>query len=184
MGHGLRASMCATLAVTAMRNCRRGGQGIVEQAAVANKVLHEQFDGEMFVTALLMEVDITTGQATAVNAGHPLAWRHGPQSVGPLELAPDPPLGMFAGGDYHPQPVRLVPGERLVLLTDGILEAGPDRDNTLGIDRFAALVAEHRDTVPREFVRQVTRAVLAHRGDGDLLDDATLLCLDWTGAEG
>ncbi len=136
----------------------------------------------MFVTALVLEIDLTTGSGIAVNAGHPAAWRHGPASAGPLALAPDPPLGMFDDSVYRPQPVQLSPGERLVLLTDGILEAGPSREDTLGIDRFAALVADHRDEPPREFVRQVTRAVVAHRGSDDLLDDATLLCLDWSGA--
>ncbi len=43
MGHGLRASLCATLTVTAMRNCRRAGRDIVEQAIVANQVLCDQF---------------------------------------------------------------------------------------------------------------------------------------------
>ena len=183
MGHGLRAALCATLAVTAMRNCRRAGDGILEQANAANRVLCEQFESEMFVTTLALEIEIASGRGIAVNAGHPAAWRHG-SSVGPVVLHPDPPLGMFPDSIYHPQPVHLDPGDRLVLLTDGILEAGPSRDETLGIDRLAALVAEHREVPPREFVRQVTRVVLAHRGDDELLDDATLLCLDWQGPSG
>jgi len=71
-----------------------------------------------------------------------------------------------------------------VLLTDGILEAGPTREDTFGLDRFARLVDDHRVAPPRELVRQVNQAVLAHRGDDDLLDDATLLCLDWVGRPG
>ncbi len=183
MGHGLRAAMCAGLAVTAMRNRRRAGEGIFEQATVANQAVYEQFGGEMFVTTLLLELDIASGRGTAVNAGHPAAWRHGATSVGPLVLTPDRPLGMFPDSSYRLQPLQLSAGDRLVLFTDGILEAGPTREDTLGIDRFAALVAEHRSAPAREFVRQVTRAVLAHRGDEDLLDDATLLCLDWCGGE-
>jgi serine phosphatase RsbU (regulator of sigma subunit) len=181
MGHGLRAALCATLAVTAMRNSRRAGRDVVEQIHVANRALHEQFGGDMFVTMLALEFDIGTGRGTAVNAGHPPAWRHGPASVGSVELRADQPLGMFADSAYGPQTVDLVPGDRLVLLTDGILEAGPTRDEILGLERFAAMVEDHRGASPREFVRQVTRAVLAHRGS-DLLDDATLLCLDWRGA--
>jgi len=184
MGHGLRAALCATLAVTAMRNSRRAGHRIVEQAQLANQALVEQFGGDMFVTALLLEIDTRTGRGTAVNAGHPPAWRHGPSSVGPVELVADQPLGMFADAAFHAQPVELAAGDRLVLLTDGILEAGPTRDDTFGIDRFAALVDGRRGAPPREFVREVTRAALAHRGGDDLVDDATLLCLDWRGAAG
>ncbi len=181
MGHGLRASLCATLAVTAMRNSRRAGDGIAEQVKVANRVLCEQFESEMFITTLIMEVDTRTGRGTAINAGHPPAWRHGATSVGPVEVPPDPPLGMVAGGTFRSHPVQLSSGDRLVLLTDGILDAGPSRDDPFGMDRFSAFVADNRSTPPREFVRQVTRAVLSHQGDDQLLDDATLLCLDWTG---
>jgi serine phosphatase RsbU (regulator of sigma subunit) len=181
MGHGLRASLCATLAITAMRNARRAGERILDQVTVANRVLGEQFGGDIFITTLIMELDTRTGRGTAINAGHPPAWRHGPTSVGPIELPPDPPLGMFAEGTFHTHPVRLAPGDRLVLLTDGILDAGPSRGESFGMDRFAALVADNRAAPPREFVRQLTRAVLAHRGADQLADDATLLCLDWTG---
>jgi serine phosphatase RsbU (regulator of sigma subunit) len=87
---------------------------------------------------------------------------------------------MFADSEYRPHAVQLSPGDRLVLLTDGILEAGPDRDNPFGLDRFTKLVADQRDASPRELVRQVTRAVLSHR-DAELRDDATLICLDWVG---
>lgn len=180
MGRGLRAALCATLAVTAMRNIRRAGDDILKQADAANRVLCEQFGDHIFVTSLLLEVDIPSGRGIAVNAGHPLPWRLLPESAGPLELDADPPLGMFEDTRFRSQAVQLVPGERLVLVTDGIIEAGPDRDQPFGVDRLAALVASRRATPPRELVRQVTRAVLAHR-DAELLDDASLVCLDWTG---
>jgi len=184
MGHGLRASLCATLVVTAMRNRRRAGRGILEQVQVANQVLVEQYGSDMFVTALVLEIDVSTGRGLAINAGHPPAWRHGPKAVGPLELTPDLPLGLLGDSTYRTWPVELVPGDRLVLLTDGILEAGPTRDGALGIDRLAGLVDEHRSSSPRELVRQVNQAVMAHRGSNELLDDATLLCLDWMGRPG
>ncbi len=183
MGHGVRASLAATLAVTAMRNRRRAGEGIVEQVAAADQALREQFGGDMFVTVLVLEIDVPSGRGTAINAGHPPAWCHGDAPPGLLELAPDRPLGMFADSEYHPHPMQMSPGDRLVLLTDGILEARPKSDDPFGLDRFTALVADRRDASPREFVRQVTRAVLAHRDD-DLRDDATLLCLDWLGRGG
>lgn len=180
MGHGLRAALIGTLVVTAMRNSRRGGHGIVEQVQTANDVLCDQFGGESYVTTLVMEIDTLTGHGTAVNAGHPAAWRQGPDAGEQVVLLPDPPLGMFPDTSYSAQAVELERGDRLVLLTDGILDAGPSRGDPLGIERFAALVSDHRRSPPNEFVREVTRAALAHRS-GDLLDDATLLCLDWLG---
>jgi len=146
MGHGLRASLCATLAVTAMRNCRRAGRGLLEQVEVADQALYEQFGGDIFVTSLVLEIDVATGEGRAINAGHPPAWCQAPRSTEILELPPDPPLGMFADSTYQVRPLTLVPEDRLVLITDGILDAGPSRRDPFGVDRFAALVADHRNT--------------------------------------
>ncbi len=180
MGHGLRSALCATLVVTAMRNARRAGESIVEQVQVANQVLCEQFRDDAYVTALVIEIDLATGRGTAVNAGHPPPWLQGASAAGPLVFDPDRPLGLFADTRYRHQPVQLERGDRLVLLTDGIVEAGPNRDDTLGYARFGELVAAHRGARPHELVRRIIRAVCVHRG-AELLDDATLLCLDWQG---
>ena len=80
MGHGLNASVIGALGVTAMRNARRAGLGLVERFAAANDAIHRQF-GCMsttvvpFATAAALEVDITTGKAVALSAGHPWPYR-------------------------------------------------------------------------------------------------------------
>jgi serine phosphatase RsbU (regulator of sigma subunit) len=52
MGHGLRASLLGTLAITALRNARRTGLALADQLRQADRVLHSQFGGEQLVTAL------------------------------------------------------------------------------------------------------------------------------------
>jgi serine phosphatase RsbU (regulator of sigma subunit) len=68
MGHGLRASLLGTLAITALRNARRTGLALADQLRQADRVLHSQFGGEQFVTALAMRIDTATGTAEVVNA--------------------------------------------------------------------------------------------------------------------
>jgi serine phosphatase RsbU (regulator of sigma subunit) len=72
------------------------------------------------------------------------------------------------------QPLSLLPGDRLVLVTDGVLERNATRVNIL--DLLAATGGLH----PREVVQELTRAVL-RAVSGTLRDDATVLCLDWYG---
>jgi serine phosphatase RsbU (regulator of sigma subunit) len=64
--------------------------------------------------------------------------------------------------------------DRLVFLTDGMLERNAD-----AVDAHSVLAA-NRHLHPREAVQELTRAVVEACG-GELRDDATVLCLDWHG---
>ena len=181
MGHGLRAAMVTSLVVTATRNARRTGQGLLEQIEAANQVVCEQFsESDHFATRLSLSFDLETGEGRAVNAGHQPAWIHRGLRVEPMVFLPDLPLGLFPQARYRLQEFRLEPGDRLVLASDGVLEAAHRRQDPFGSSRFTDLLVKHRHDSPHDFVRRVIRDAVAH-AHGNLLDDATLLCLDWRG---
>jgi hypothetical protein len=72
MGHAVGASVLATLLVGALRNARRAGVGLDEQARLANAALGDYVRWSAgFVTGQLVRVDLRTETATIVNAGHP-----------------------------------------------------------------------------------------------------------------
>jgi serine phosphatase RsbU (regulator of sigma subunit) len=183
VGHGLRAAMMSSLAVSAMRNARRSGHAILDQALTANRHLHEQFPHSEFVTGLLLQLEVATGNGSIINAGHPppLLLRDG--TVSTVDVQPNFPLGLTPDTAYRLQPLALRPGDRLLLLTDGIDEAHDVGGPAFGLDRVADLLRSHADLPPVEFVRLLTRAVTDHR-TGPLADDATAVCLDWDPAGG
>ncbi len=176
MGHTVAAAQLATLAVGSLRNSRRSHAGVVEQAQRAHEAIGTYGLEEGFVSALLLRVDLRTGTTAAVNAGHPVPYLVRDGRGGRLELEPDLPLGMLAGATYREQTVQLRPGDRLVLLTDGILERNA---STLDVVRALHDTAELH---PREVVHTFAQSVLEHTR-GQLEDDATVLCLDWYGPE-
>lgn len=180
MGHGLRAAMLGSLAVTAMRNRRRQGDGVVQQVQQASERLVEQFGGEQYVTGLIVRVDLASGAGVIVNAGHPLALmvRHG--EVKRIPVDPDPPMGMFSGTVYHPQLLQLHKHDRLLLFSDGVTEARPVAGEAFGGRHLARLLIQTIELPPSEVVRLLTDEVIDHRG-GQLADDATAVCLDWHG---
>jgi serine phosphatase RsbU (regulator of sigma subunit) len=94
-----------------------------------------------------------------------------------VDLPVDLPLGLFGDTGYRTSRVDLQPGDRLVLLTDGMVER-----NAAGLD-IAAVIAETRSLHPREAVRALADRVLETTGN-KLNDDATVLCLDWHGGHG
>jgi serine phosphatase RsbU (regulator of sigma subunit) len=174
MGHTLDAALLATVLVGALRNARRRALNIGEQARVANEALTAYASDWAFVTGQLVRVDLPSGIAHIVNAGHPAPVRIRGGRAERVPLGIDPPFGAPNADGYGVQELPLEAGDRLVFLTDGMLER-----NATSVDVYSVLTAS-RDLHPREAVQDLTREVVAACG-GELRDDATVLCLDWHG---
>lgn len=178
MGHGVASALTATLGVGSLRNSRRRGQDLVAQADAANAAVAEHAGTKStFVTAVLGRLHLPTGRCELVNAGHlpPLLVRD--REVRPLQLPRNFPLGMVAGTTFTGGEVTLLPGDRLVIITDGMRER---RAATLDLDAELRTVAALH---PREAARALADAVLRVAGP-TLADDATLLIVDWYGDHG
>ena len=175
MGHTLDAALLATVLVGALRNARRRGVGLAEQARLAQEALSDYAGGRgAFVTGQLVRVDLNSGIARIVNAGHPPPVRIRAGKAERVPLQADPPFGSSIDGDYRVQELALQAGDRLVFLTDGILER-----NAEAVDVISVLT-DCQHLHPRQAVQELTRAVVEACG-GDLRDDATVLCFDWAG---
>jgi serine phosphatase RsbU (regulator of sigma subunit) len=174
VGHDVHAAMLATLLVGSLRNGRRRERGLLEQAAAANDALAAHSGPGDFVTGQLVRVDRHTARMSIVNAGHPFPYRVHRGVVDRVELAIDMPFGLRPGREFTYQEVELRPGDRIALVTDGILER-----NAASLE-IAALLAATADRHPREVVYTIGDEVLRATG-GDLRDDATIVCIDWHG---
>jgi serine phosphatase RsbU (regulator of sigma subunit) len=174
VGHQVTAALLATVLVGALRNARRRGLDVSAQARYANDALAENATAGHFVTGQLLRVDLRTGTAVIVNAGHTLPLRLRDGRVEEVPLVVEPPFGVVPGRSFQVQTLPLEPGDRLVFLTDGMLER-----NAASLDVAAAL-ADSADLHPREVVHELGAAVL-RATKGDLKDDATMMCFDWYG---
>ncbi|MDT7580528.1 MAG: hypothetical protein QOK35_1792 [Pseudonocardiales bacterium] len=184
-GHDIRAGQDTALAMTAIRLARR--QGVTDLAALAahaDDLLAAQARPAQFVTAVLVSLDTATGELQYLLAGHPppLLVRGG-RSVKELLHPPRTPLGV-----YGTPPDRLTvgyeqlePGDRLLMYSDGIVEARNALGEFFGEQRLVdfTLRAELAGLPAPETLRRLTAAVLAHQG-GRLQDDATLVLVDWS----
>ncbi|WP_250006869.1 PP2C family protein-serine/threonine phosphatase [Actinoplanes sp. M2I2] len=178
VGHGVQSALTATLCVGALRNARRRGGTLLDQARAADDALVDnRSDGSLFATGLLGRLDLATGILGVVNAGHPLPLLIRDGDTVAVTLPANRPFGVLREQPYREAEIALRPGDRLVLLTDGMLERG-----AAGLE-LSTRLQDLSDLHPREVVRVIADLVLEVAGPV-LPDDACLLILDWHGGHG
>ncbi len=182
MGHGLESTLLSAVAVAALRNARRSGLTLPQTVQAMDAVLSAQFGPDRFVTAIVGELDSTTGWWRWAPCGHPPALLvRGGRVVKELDAVVGVPLGLGLLQDGVEVGVeRLEPHDRLLLYTDGVVEARDADGEFFGTERLVELVARH-DAARRpaaETLRRLTHAILAHQ-EGELQDDATTMLVEW-----
>jgi hypothetical protein len=185
MGHGLQAGWLATVAVAAYRNARRRGLDLLETAVAIDEAVADTFAGEQFVTAVIAELDLATGRLSWHIAGHPAPLLlRGSRVVKTLEAETGLPLGLGKPlGEARAASLEdLEPGDRMILFTDGVVEARTARGDFFGLERLAYLVARHAAAgyPAPETMRRLMHEILAHQ-EGGLDDDATTVLVEWRG---
>ncbi|GAA4763801.1 PP2C family protein-serine/threonine phosphatase [Actinomycetospora chibensis] len=148
-GRGLVATQVGDLALAALRNARRSGLSIAEQAALADQALWDRHHGHAAVDVVLLEIDLVAGTATAVHAGSPIALRRRDHEVELLDLGNGhEPLGLLDRTRYDAGPVDLRPGDVLMLLSDGVAAARDSVGRVFGVDVLAHRL--ERSSAPRD----------------------------------
>ncbi|MET9441082.1 PP2C family protein-serine/threonine phosphatase [Streptomyces sp. NPDC006610] len=181
MGHDTTAGITANVAVSACRNARRQGASLTETSELVEQTLIEQFSTSRYVTAILADLDMATGRLTWINRGHhlPILIR-GNRWTTELACPPAGPMGTDLGLPVTMAAVQLEPGDRLLLYTDGIVEARDALGTEFGRKRFVDFILRHHSGghILHETLRRLMSALLEHHGGG-LDDDATVLLTEW-----
>lgn len=179
--HARSTPLLTTLAVTAVRNARRAGLGIADQASMADQAIYAHHRGTHSVETLIVSIDITTGWASTLKAGSPqlLLLRDGVHRE--IGLTDQTPLGMFEGTEYATQSFALTAGDRLLLMSDGIIKAFSTPSETHSREKLSGILDDTLDFPPTRAVRTIIDALTGLRDDDGLDDDATVVCLDWKG---
>jgi serine phosphatase RsbU (regulator of sigma subunit) len=178
-GDGLDAALLTASAVNAMRNARRSGAGIVEQAELASDAIWSGRGGAAHAATLLLEIDLVHGDVEAVDAGSPRAMIAREGEFKPILLEQQLPLGMFGEIRYETQAFVLEPGDRLLVVSDGVHATAPGGRSPYGEAGLLSAIRRARLQPATEAVGTVIRSLRDYHAGADLIDDAVAVCLDW-----
>jgi phosphoserine phosphatase RsbU/P len=172
-GKGISAAILMSNLHAVLRTLATEGHSPGALAAQLNGHLHQVTEGFRFATLFYAEWDPAEGSLRYINAGHNAPILMG--SNGSQRLAANgPPLGIFKEWKFPEGVTALRPGDTLVLFSDGVTEAGQEKDNEFGESRLEALVAAAREK-PLEQIQENVLAALRSWAGRELEDDMTLL---------
>jgi serine phosphatase RsbU (regulator of sigma subunit)/CHASE2 domain-containing sensor protein len=141
-------------------------------------------NGEMlFVTAFAGVLDLDTGELAYCNAGHDNPYRLCPGSgLARIVDGDGPPLAAVPDFPYEGARGRLLPGEMLCLMSDGVSEAQDPGGLLFGAQRVEqVLLGCGAQAAAQDVVRALQSAVLAFASGSEPADDLTILVLRWLG---
>ncbi|MFF9455577.1 PP2C family protein-serine/threonine phosphatase, partial [Streptomyces flaveolus] len=133
--------------------------------------------GETFITATVLDIPDREDPVQMISCGHPppIVLRQGrPTTL--TARCPAPPLGLgqLTDPDYHVESFPFLPGDLLLLYTDGVTEA---RDPTGTFYPLAERLTGWTDSDPDTFLDHLRNDLLHHAG-GHLDDDAAMIAIE------
>ncbi|MEU3063871.1 PP2C family protein-serine/threonine phosphatase [Streptomyces subrutilus] len=181
MGEGIDAALLTNLAVSALRNARRAGLGLVDQASLADQAVYGQYQGRQHLAMLLLRFSLGTGEVDVIDAGSPRIWRLRQGAVEQIELEAQLPLGMFEDTIYTCQRFHVEPGDRLFFLSDGVYDVASPGGEPYSRHALSRAITNTRLLPPSQVPRAILEELAGHRGQIEAADDAMVVCLDWRG---
>ena len=178
VGKGMPAALMMSMLQASLRTMAGEPRTLTEIAIKLNHLILQSREGGRFATVFLGHFDPATRWLSFSNAGHnpPCLVRAG----GKVEWLHDGGLllGAFEDPRAREGRVRLEPGDRLLLYTDGITEAPAPSGEFFGEERLAeVLQAQPPDASAEVLVDAVLHAVRQFLASGEPTDDMTVVAL-------
>jgi sigma-B regulation protein RsbU (phosphoserine phosphatase) len=175
-GKAAPAALFAALVSGIMRSAAVQQPAPAQMLVALNDALQERKLESQYVTLLfaLWNDENQTLQVANSGAVQPIFCRAG-QSV--TVRAEGFPLGMFPNVTYEELTVATQPGDAIVFVSDGILDAENSNGDMYGEDRLSSLLCAHRDFPAQEIADAILSDVSRFQGDHDRFDDETIIVL-------
>jgi serine phosphatase RsbU (regulator of sigma subunit) len=176
-GKGLAAALLMASLRAAVRALWREGDPLPRAVARVNEILLQTVPPNRFATLFLARVDTATGDVLWVNAGHagPLVARA--DGTHEVLAATGTILGVFADAAWAEGRTTLGPGDVLVLLSDGVMEAARAAARDLGPERLAAVVRARGGASASSLLGALQAAAEEGLGGARRADDHTFVVL-------
>jgi sigma-B regulation protein RsbU (phosphoserine phosphatase) len=190
-GHGIASALMAAR-LAALLSGRSRDQNVafldgrpLPPAAVVerlNRLLCADQQGDLYLTMIYADICLTDGTVHLVQAGHPhplhLSPHHAPVWIGDGGF----PVGMVPDATYSPVTLRLQPGDRLAIPSDGITEC-PGADGDFGTEGLAEILHRKQDLRGHALHDSLHTELSNFAGTSEFPDDVSAVIFDYHGPQ-
>jgi serine phosphatase RsbU (regulator of sigma subunit) len=171
-GHGVSSGVLMAMFKTAMRTRLQEGDAPAQALDGVHRALFPLKPPNMFVTVAVLQSN-AANQIHFASAGHPPVLHYHRKSGNVTEYPPnDAPLGLLEGQTFSESTIESLPGDVLMILTDGLSEVFDRHGEELGLEAIKSAFAEHAE-LPLPDMLSRLRAVASDFGGQS--DDQTVL---------
>jgi serine phosphatase RsbU (regulator of sigma subunit) len=178
VGTGPTAAGLGAAALGALRAARRSGEDLKSALRQMDETIRRLDNSDFYITALLARWRAATATLTWVNCGHPNAYLvDGDGQLAELQAPQHPALGTGRdGAKFTPTSRQLHPGERLILLTDGVIARRMEGGDEFGMEGLADAL-ERADNPTAASTAMAIQQAVTDCWREPLEDDATVVVM-------
>jgi phosphoserine phosphatase RsbU/P len=163
-GKGVSAAVVASILQGMLYSQLARDSALPEMIAAVNRFLCEKVGGQKYATLVVARL-LENGELELINCGHVPPLLVSGDTITKLEDG-NLPVGLVPGVEFHVARLQLKPGDRLLLVTDGVTEAENAHGEFFGSERL--------EDCCRQGLAAIEQAVTEFRGETALTDDCTI----------
>ena len=163
-GKGVSAAVVASILQGMLYSQLARDSALPEMIAAVNRFLCDKVGGQKYATLVIARL-LGSGEMELINCGHVPPLLVSGDTITRLEEG-NLPVGLVAGAEFQATRLQLKPGDRLLLVTDGVTEAEDAEGEFFGMERL--------EKCGKDGFAAIEQAVTNFRGDTALTDDCTI----------
>lgn len=178
-GHGVPAALITTMAKISFNACSKMYEHSYEIMSAVNNELCDAIQGSGdYFTAFYCIIDTEKRTVEFTNAAHNDIYVL--RSNGNLEVLNQtgPVVGVIKDIEYNSETISLSEGDRLILYTDGVIEARSEDRSLYDTQRFKDMIMVNKDKTPKEFINIIYADILKFKKNTPHDDDIAILVAD------
>ena len=183
-GKGVPAALFMVIAKTLIKNRAQMGGTPSEILFDVNNQLAEGNKTDFFVTVWLAIIDVRNGEGLVSNAGHEhpcLKKKDGKFEL--IKYSHSPAVAVMENMKFPDHKIKLDPGDKVFVYTDGVVEATNGQEELFGEKRMLEALNSNPDASIRALLSNVNAGINRFTEGVQQFDDITMLCMEYLGSK-